>query len=89
LCVVLGKTHALARQKRIALADLAHERVLAIGGAKVSSHGELVGRAFAQRGLKISAARTVNGYEDFLAMLASGQGGRSCKKCRASRRPMG
>ncbi|MEO6996204.1 MAG: LysR family substrate-binding domain-containing protein, partial [Lacunisphaera sp.] len=74
LCVVLGKTHALARKKRIALADLVNERVLAIGGAKISSHGELVARAFAHRGLKISAPRTVNGYEAFLAMLASGQG---------------
>ena len=74
LCVVLGKSHPLARQKRIALADLAHERLLAIGGTKVSSHSELVGRVFAHHGLKISAPRTVNGYEAFLAMLASGQG---------------
>jgi len=74
LTVVLGKTHALARQKRIALADLAKERLLAIGGTKVSSHAELLGRVFARRGLKIPTPRAVNGYEAFLAMLASGQG---------------
>ena len=71
---VLGKAHPLARQKRIALADLAKERLLAIGGTKVSSHAELLARVFAKHGLKIAALRTVNGYEAFLAMVASGQG---------------
>jgi DNA-binding transcriptional LysR family regulator len=74
LHVVLGKTHPLARQKRIALADLVKERLLAIGGSKVSSHAELLAHVFAKQGLKIAAPRTVNGYEAFLAMVASGQG---------------
>ncbi|HVT74209.1 MAG TPA: LysR substrate-binding domain-containing protein [Lacunisphaera sp.] len=74
LRALLGTGHPLARQKVIALADLAGQRLLTIGGAKVSSHAELILRVFAGRGLKAPAPKPVNGYEAFLAMVASGQG---------------
>ncbi|HVU23433.1 MAG TPA: LysR substrate-binding domain-containing protein [Opitutus sp.] len=74
LQVVLGTSHPLAASKKIALADLARARLLAIGGAKISSHGEYLSRVFANRGVKIALPRAIKGYEAFLAMLASGQG---------------
>ena len=74
LRVLLAATHPLARKKKIALADLMTQRLLVIGGAEVSSHAELLQRIFAGRGLKMPAPRAVNGYEAFLAMVASGQG---------------
>ncbi len=74
LRVLLHTAHPLARQKKIALADVARERLLAIGGMRVSSHGELLQRVLAARGLKIAPPRAVSGYEAFLAMVASGQG---------------
>lgn len=74
LRVLLSTAHPLARQKQIALADLAGHRLLAIGGSKVSSHAELLMRVLATRGVKTVAPRPVNGYEAFLALIASGQG---------------
>jgi len=74
LRVVLASAHPLAGRRRIALAELAEQRLLAIGGPKASSHGEFLRRVFAGRGLAIAAPAVVNGYEAFLAMVASGQG---------------
>jgi DNA-binding transcriptional LysR family regulator len=74
LRAVLASTHPLAARKTLPLAELARERLLAIGGTKISSHADYLTRVFAGRGLTIAPPRPVNGYEAFLAMLASGQG---------------
>jgi DNA-binding transcriptional LysR family regulator len=74
LQVVLSRTHPLAKQRRIALAELVTHRLLAIGGSKVSSHSEFLHRILRGRGFKVAPPRPVNGYEAFLAMVASGQG---------------
>jgi DNA-binding transcriptional LysR family regulator len=74
LNVVLSASHPLAKLRAVPIAELAGQRLLAIGGHKVSSHGELLKRVLAGRGVKAAAPRAVNGYEAFLAMVASGQG---------------
>jgi DNA-binding transcriptional LysR family regulator len=74
LRVVLGATHVLARRKRLALDELLGQPLLAIGGMKGSSHREYLLDLFRMRGLKPAPIKSVNGYEAFLAMIASGQG---------------
>ncbi len=74
LRVVLSTTHPLTARKRLGLAELASQRLLAIGGSRESSHSELLRRVFAAGGVAIPAPAVVNGYEALLAMIASGQG---------------
>ena len=74
--VVVGRGHRLARSKRIALADLAHEQLLCFGIKKgtVSVHGEIIRQFFAVRGLKIKPLHQIDGVEAFRATLESGLG---------------
>lgn len=74
LRVLLSTRHPLAKLRQVPLAVLAAQNLLAIGGAKMSSHADLLRRVLAACGVKSAAPRVVNGYEAFLAMLASGGG---------------
>lgn len=74
MCAVVGPGHRLAGAKRIPLAELAGERLLAFAGHKSQTHADLVHRMFAAHGLKAEPARVVEGFESLLAMIAGGQG---------------
>jgi DNA-binding transcriptional LysR family regulator len=74
--VVMGRSHPLARRKRIGLDDLAREQLLCFGIRKgvVSVHGEVMGQFFAGRGLDLPTLQQVDGVEAFRATLESGLG---------------
>ncbi len=74
--VVIGRTHRLARAKKIGLEDLEREPLLCFSPRKglASVHGEIMRRTFAARGLKIKSLRQIDGVESFRAMLESGFG---------------
>ncbi|MEJ1971941.1 MAG: LysR substrate-binding domain-containing protein [Lacunisphaera sp.] len=74
--VVMSKGHALAKMKRISLAQLATEQILCFVAKKgyPSVHGDLVRQFFDVRGLKHRPIRNIDGVEAFSAMLESGLG---------------
>lgn len=76
ICVVVGRGHRLARQKRIALADIVNEPFLCFVARKgaPSVHGEIMRQYFTTRGLETKPFRQIDGVESFRATLESGLG---------------
>jgi DNA-binding transcriptional LysR family regulator len=74
LTVLLSADHPFGKLRRVPIAELAGQRLLAVGGQKISSHSDLIKSVLTMCGVAAGAPRTVNGYEAFLAMVASGQG---------------
>jgi DNA-binding transcriptional LysR family regulator len=74
LGVAMSARNALARLRRVPLADAARERILAIGGRRVSFHTDLIRAIFTARGLAPREIVLVNGFESLMAMIAAGQG---------------
>lgn len=74
--VLVRREHRLARVKQVALADLVNEPMLFFSPAKgiLSVHGEIIKRAFANRGLKLKSLQRIDGVEAFRATLESGLG---------------
>jgi DNA-binding transcriptional LysR family regulator len=73
---VLGRQHRLVKLPRVALADLANERLLCLRLKKepASLHGEIMHRIFSARGLKVKSIKQIEGTEAFRAQLESGLG---------------
>jgi DNA-binding transcriptional LysR family regulator len=73
---VVGRGHRLARQARVALADLVREPLVCFSIKKgaVSPHGEIMRRKLEARGFKTGAIRAIEGAEAFRATLESGLG---------------
>lgn len=74
MCAVVGPGHRLAGLKRVALAELAGEKILSFAGRKSQTHADLVRGIFAINGLKAGTTKVVEGFESLLAMIAGGQG---------------
>lgn len=74
--LVVHRDHRLARARNIGIADLVEERILCFSPTKrlVSVQGEIIKRAFANRGLKLKSLQQIDGVEAFRAMLESGMG---------------
>lgn len=75
LRAVLGRAHRLARQPRVALADLAAEPMLGLSNARGSlRHKDILVDLFAARGLSLATPRLVEGFDSLIASIASGAG---------------
>jgi DNA-binding transcriptional LysR family regulator len=72
---VVGKRHRLARMRRVSLAELAREPLLALALTKgAAPHLDAMRRLLRQRGIKAPHIRTIEGAETFLATLEGGLG---------------
>jgi DNA-binding transcriptional LysR family regulator len=74
MCAVVGPGHRLAGAGRVALLDLARERLLCYAGQRAQTHADLLRGIFATQGLKSGPITVVEGFESLLAMIAGGQG---------------
>jgi DNA-binding transcriptional LysR family regulator len=74
LFALLGRRHRLARHRRVALAELAQERLLFLGQNKASMSAEYARQLFAARGLAARDLAEVRGFPILLAMVAARQG---------------
>src|SRR4051812_2414237 len=74
--VVMRRGHRLARLKQIGMDDLKDEPLLCFSPRKGmhSVQGDIIHRAFANRGLEIPTLRQIDGVEAFRATLESGLG---------------
>jgi len=73
---VVGRSHPLARAKRIGLAELAQHQLLCFLANKgaASIHGQIMREIFAAHGVKTKPIREIDGPEAFRATLESGHG---------------
>ncbi len=73
---VLSRDHPLAKRERLALADLAKERLVCLAAERGSprEHLEFMRRVFADRGLKTGPIGQIEGPEAFRVTLESGLG---------------
>lgn len=74
MAAIVGPRHRLAGAKRVALAELAHEKLLCFAGQKSQTHAELVRAILAAHALKPRAVKIIAGFESLLAMIAGGEG---------------
>jgi DNA-binding transcriptional LysR family regulator len=72
---VVGKRHRLATMRKVPLAELAREPLLALALAKgVAPHLDAMRKLLTQRGIKRPQIRAIEGAETFLATLEGGLG---------------
>ena len=74
MCAVVGPNHRLAGKRRVALVELAREKLLCFAGQRSQTHADLLRGIFAAHGLKPASILVVSGFESLLAMIAGGQG---------------
>jgi DNA-binding transcriptional LysR family regulator len=73
--IALGRDHPLARQSRVALADLVQEQLLCVGESpRHDLHLKRVERTFAMRGLRHRPIKRVNSFESLIALVAGDHG---------------
>lgn len=88
LVVALGRGHRLARQRVVALADLAEETFLCVGGTeRHQQHGRLIESVLGARGIRHRPVKRVNGYESLVALVSGGHGVSLLLPFRPSHRP--
>lgn len=72
---VVGKRHRLATKRRVSLAELAREPLLALALTKgAAPHLDAMRRLLTKRGIKAPQIRSIEGAETFLATLEGGLG---------------